>query len=127
MRKLELSGRSESGPKLGDEDVQLIKEAGVQSVKDQSLKIVEDKLQEQPENDGKQTPRAGNPVYKAMHACGCASRIDLSRNHRIPAGGKMSENQVKAVVNLLVRWIVREYNFYLEEKRAQQKNLGEFA
>ena len=127
MRKLKLPGRSEEGPKLSEEDVQLIREAGVQKVKDQALQIVEDKLRAQPENDGMQTPRAGNPVYKAMHACGASSRKELSRNHRIPAGGEMTENQVKAVVNLLVRWIVREYNFYLEEKRAQQKNLGEFA
>ncbi|MFB6100696.1 MAG: DUF4186 family protein [Candidatus Nanohalobium sp.] len=127
MRKLKLPGRNSEGPRLDDEDIQVIKEIGVAGIKRQARKIVENKLREQPKNDGKQTPHAGNPVYKAMHACGCASRKELSRNHRIPAGGEMTDNQIEAVVNLIVRWIVREYNFYLEEKRAQQKNLGEFA
>mgnify|MGYP006284429317 CR=1 FL=1 len=127
MRKLKLPGRNSNGPKLGDEDIQIIKETGVDGIKKQARKIVETKLRDQPENDGRQTPSAGNPVYKAMHACSAASRKELSKAHRVPAGGEMTENQVKAVVNLLVRWIVREYNFYLEEKREQQKNLGEFA
>lgn len=127
MRKLELPGRNSEGPKLGEEDFQLIQKVGVGNIQEQALKIVKKKLREQPENDGKQTPHAGNPVYKAMHACGCSSRKKLSRTHRIPAGGEMTDRQVDAVVNLLTRWIVREYNFYIEEKRAQQKNLGEFA
>jgi hypothetical protein len=127
MRRLELPGRSTDGLKLGDQDVQVVREIGVDGVKQQAKRIVENKLKEQPDNDGSQTPRAGNPVYKAMHACGCSSRKELSRTHRIPAGGEMTDRQVEAVVNLLVRWIVREYNFYLEEKRARQKGLGEFA
>lgn len=122
-----MPGRSTDGLKLGDQDVQVVREIGVDGVKQQAKRIVEDKLRDQPENDGSQTPRAGNPVYKAMHACGCSSRKELSRTHRIPAGGEMTDKQVEAVVNLLVRWIVREYNFYLEEKRARQKGLGEFA
>lgn len=126
MRKLKLPGRNSDGPKLSDEDIQIIKNVGVDGIKEQAREIVENKLREKPENDGNQTPRAGNPVYKAMHACGCSSRKELSRNHRIPAGGEMTDPQVAAVVNLLTRWIVREYNFYLEEKREQQKNLSEF-
>ena len=126
MRKLKLPGRNSKGPKLADEDVRVIKEIGIDGIKQQAQKIVKNKLKEQPENDGLQTPDAGNPVYKAMHACGCSSRKELSRNHRIPAGGTLTEKKIDAVANLLVRWIVREHNFYLEEKRRQQKNLVEF-
>jgi hypothetical protein len=127
MRKLELPGRSAEGPKLSDDDFQLIHEVGIPEIKKQAREIVEGNLREQPENDGLQTPNAGNPVYKAMHACSCSSRKELSRTHRIPAGKELTDRQVESVVNLLTRWIVREYNFYIEEKRAQQKNLGEFA
>ncbi len=127
MKKLELPGRNAKGPKLEEEDFELIREVGIGGIQEQVQKIVKDKLREQPENDGRQTPAAGNPVYKAMNACGCSSRKELSRTHRIPAGGEMTERQVESVSNLLTRWIVREYNFYIEEKRAQQKNLGEFA
>lgn len=127
MRKLKLPGRNSESPKLDEQDVQVIKEIGIEGIKDQAQNIVRSKLRTQPENDGKQTPKAGNPVYKAMHACGCSSRRELSKNHRIPAGRELTEKKIDSIVNLLVRWIVREYNFYLEEKRAQQKGLGEFA
>ena len=127
MRKLQLPGRTPEGPKLDDQDFLLIKKNGVATVKEMAEKIVEAKLREQPENDGSQTPHAGNPVYKAMHACRASSRKELSRAHRIPAGRDMRKKEVEMVVNLLTRWIVREYNFFIEEERAQQKNLGEYA
>lgn len=127
MRKLKLPGRDQTRPRLTEEDIRLIEEQGIPEVKDQARRIVENKLKEQPDNDGQQTPSAGNPVYKAMHACNTSSRKELSRAHRIPAGKDLDDRQIEAVVNLLTRWIVREHNFYKEERKEQQKNLGEFA
>ncbi len=125
MRKLKLPGRDESKPRLNEHDVALIDELGVKQLREQARDIVEQKLEEQPDNDGKQTPTAGNPIYKAMHACKAASRKELSRAHRIPAGPDLSERQIDSIVNLLLRWMVREHNFYKEEN-SRQKNLGEF-
>jgi hypothetical protein len=126
MRKLKLPGRSQDMPRLNENDIELIQKIGVEGVKQQARQIVEAKLREQPENDGSQTPYAGNPVYKAMHACGSASRRDLSRRHRVPAGKELTDSQVDSTVNLLIRWIVREYNFYREESKAEQSKLAEF-
>ena len=126
MRKLKLPGRNSDGPRLDDADFTIIEEVGIPGIKEQAQQIVENKLREQPENDGRQTPHAGNPVYKAMHSCKCSSRKELSRAHRIPAGRDLNDNEIESIVNLLTRWIVREYNFYIEEKRAQQKNLNEY-
>jgi dTDP-4-amino-4,6-dideoxygalactose transaminase len=125
MRKLKLPGRDPSKPKLDADDIRLIQEIGIDGIKEQTRNFVEQKLREQPDNDGEQTPEAGNPVYKAMHACRANSRKELSRAHRIPAGPELKDRQVDAVVNLLVRWIVREYNFYLEAQEHQQ-DLSEF-
>ena len=127
MRKLKLPGRDQTRPRLTEEDIRLIEEQGIPEIKDQARRIVENKLREQPDNDGQQTPSAGNPVYKAMHACNVSSRKELSRAHRMPAGRELDDRQIEAIVNLLTRWIVREYNFYKEERKEQQKNLGEFA
>ncbi len=125
MRRLELPGRGEDMPRLEDRDIALIRKEGIPAIKEMIESIVRNKLEVQPENDGFQTPRAGNPIYKAMHACRSSSRKELSRAHRIPAGRKLSEKEMESVVNLLTRWVVREYNFYLEEED-QQKNLKEF-
>lgn len=126
MRKLKLPGRDSDKPRLDSEDIQLFEKLGIEGLKQQAKKIVEAKLREQPENDGYQTPSAGNPIYKAMHACNVASRKELSRAHKIPAGKTLNSKQTDAVVNLLIRWIVREYNFYQEERRNKQKNLSDF-
>lgn len=126
MRKLKLPGRDGSRPRLNEHDIALISELGIRELKSQARDIVEAKLEEQPDNDGKQTPTAGNPIYKAMHACKASSRKELSKAHRIPAGRDLSERQVDSIVNLLVRWMVREHNFYKAEN-TRQKNLAEFA
>ena len=125
MRRLELPGRGENMPRLEDRDIALIRKEGIPGMKEMIASVVKNKLKRQPENDGKQTPKAGNPVYKAMYACKASSRKELSRAHRIPAGKELTEKQIESVVNLLTRWVVREYNFYLEEED-QQKNLNEF-
>jgi hypothetical protein len=126
MRKLKLPGRDAQKPRLNEEDIRLFKELGIDKLKEQAKEIVESKLRKQPENDGFQTPSAGNPIYTAMHACNVASRKELSRAHRVPAGRKLNDKQIDAIVNLLIRWIVREYNFYQEERINKQKNLSDF-
>lgn len=126
MRKLKLPGREGDQPRLTEQDVELIAEAGIDQIKEQARNIVEKKLREQPDNDGNQTPKAGNPVYKAMHACRASSRKELSQGHKIPAGKELTDNQIDSIVNMLMRWIVREHNFYIEERREKQKNLSYF-
>lgn len=126
MRKLPLPDRDKSKPVLEEEDITIVNKQGVKQIKSHAREIVNEKLKHQPENDGKQTPKAGHPVYKAMHACNCHSRKALSRTHRMPAGRTLTDSQIDAVVNLLTRWVVREYNFYKEEKTERQKRLEEY-
>lgn len=127
MRRLKLPGRDVSRPRLDENDVKLIQDIGIDGIKEQARRMVEKKLRRNPENDGRQTPLGGNPVYKAMHACNVASRRELSRAHSIPEDKELTDNQVDSVVNLIVRWVAREYNFYMEEQEQQQSNLGQFS
>lgn len=127
MRKLKLPGRDRSGPRLSEQDIMLIQSEGIPEIQQQAREIIRSKLEEQPDNDGKQTPRAGHPVYKAMHACNVESRKSLSLSHKIPAGKTLEDTYIDAVTNLVMRWIVREFNFYREEREQMQKNLEEFS
>lgn len=123
MRKLKLPGRDASRARLDENDIELIKELGIDSIKEQARQIVEEKLRQ----PGKSTvPAAGNPVYKAMHACNASSREKLLMSHRIPEDKELTDSQIESVVNMLMRWIVREHNFYMEEERSKQKRLKEF-
>lgn len=125
MRKLKLPGRTKRMPRLDDNDFRLIRSNGIREMKEQARQVVENKLRERPENDGHQTPKAGNPVYKAMHACRASSRNILANAHRMPEKRDLDDKEVEAVVNLLTRWIAREYNFYREEDD-RQKGLQDF-
>jgi len=113
-------------PRLNDQDIELISEIGIKEVKKQARDIVVEKLQEPWEDEREKVPNAGNPVYKAMHACRCSSRKKLSMAHRIPKEKELSEKDIDSVVNLLTRWIAREYNFFKKEAPTNQKKIKEF-
>lgn len=93
-------------------------------MKENARKIVEEKLKSGEANPS--IPTAGNPVYKAMHACNATSRDQLFMSHRVKPEKELTESQVESIVNLLTRWIVREFNFYREEEKEKQINLGDF-
>ena len=57
------------------------------------------------ENDGKQTPMKGHPVFIAEHALACCCRSCLEKWHNIPKGRKMTSEEVDYLVNLIMSWI----------------------
>lgn len=120
MRKLKLPGRGKKQPHLDQNDMELIRQVGIDEIRDQSEKIVEEKLKE--ENAEPSIPSAGNPVYKAMHACRANSRDKLFMSHRIEPDHELTDAQMESVANMLVRWVVREYNFFQEEEEKMKEN-----
>lgn len=124
MRKLKLPGREKDRPRLNEDDVELIKSQGVDEIKDQARRMVKRYISRP--GIEKDVPSAGNPIYKALHACNCSTRRELSRAHKIPANGTLSDRDVDSIVNLLTRWVFREYNFFKEEREMQQKSVGDF-
>ena len=60
------------------------------------------------ENDGKQTPMRGHPVFVAQHACACCCRGCLHKWYRIPQGVELTEAQQQGFVDLLMAWIRHE-------------------
>ena len=63
----------------------------------------------EPRNDGRQTPYRGHPVFVAQHATATCCRTCLSRWHDIPAGHELDEAERTYVVDVICRWIEREY------------------
>lgn len=60
------------------------------------------------QNDGKQTPMRGHPVFKAQHATACCCRKCLNKWYKIPIGIELTETQQRKIVNLLMAWIERQ-------------------
>ena len=90
--------------------ISYIDEKGMDVVKSHAIDFVNNKLSSaKPENDGKQTPMKGHPVFIAMHACGCCCRSCLEKWHNIPKGRELTAEEKDYIVSLLMIWIIREY------------------
>ena len=61
------------------------------------------------DNDGKQTPMRGHPVFVAQHACACCCRGCLQKWYRVPQGVALTAAQQEKIVNVLMAWIEKEY------------------
>ncbi len=59
----------------------------------------------QPENDGKQTPMRGHPVFVAQHATATCCRGCLMKWHGIAAGHELSDDDVEYIVTVVDRWL----------------------
>ena len=95
---------------LTDADVKYIDDKGMDTIRMHCRDFVHDRLSAAvPENDGKQTPWKGHPVFRAQHACACCCRGCLNRWYRVPRNTPLTEIQQEKIVNLLMAWIEREY------------------
>ncbi len=62
------------------------------------------------ENDGKQTPMKGHPVFIAQHACACCCRGCLNKWYKVKKNIPLTQDQQDKIVHLLMAWIKKEMN-----------------
>jgi len=90
--------------------ISYIDEKGFNNIKNHAYDFINTRLKPSHiENDGKQTPMRGHPVFIAQHACGCCCRGCLEKWHHIEKGRELTDNEVNYIVCLLMEWIRREY------------------
>ena len=58
-----------------------------------------------PDNDGRQTPVRGHPVFVAQHATATCCRGCLEKWHAIPRGRALGEDERAHVVAAIARWL----------------------
>lgn len=87
-----------------------ITDKGFKIIKDHAKSFITQKLAPAtPQNDGKQTPMKGHPVFIAMHACACCCRSCLEKWHHIPKHKELTTNEQNYVLTLLLTWLTNEY------------------
>ena len=95
---------------LKAKDREYISEKGMDVIRSHAEDFVRERLAPaEPENDGRQTPMRGHPVFIAQHATACCCRGCLHRWYRVPEHVQLSETQQKKIVGLLMAWIEKEY------------------
>lgn len=98
-----------AGFHLEEKDKDYIKEKGLDTIKKHCQDFVRKRLAPaEIENDGKQTPMKGHPVFIAQHATGTCCRGCLFKWHGIPIGVQLSEKEQNYVVSVIMEWIKRQ-------------------
>ena len=91
--------------------IDYINDKGLDKIKEHAYDFINTRLKPKDiPNDGKQTPMKGHPVFIAQHACACCCRGCLYKWHHIEKDRELSNEEVDYIVNLLMKWIIKEYN-----------------
>ncbi len=94
---------------LKKKDFDYIEKVGLEKIREHAVDFVSSRLAPAYiENDGKQTPTNGHPVFIAQHACACCCRGCLNKWYRVPKSTELSTQSQEKIVNLLMAWIENE-------------------
>ncbi|MBR1723641.1 MAG: DUF4186 domain-containing protein, partial [Ruminococcus sp.] len=94
---------------LSAKEIDYIDSKGVDVIRSHAADFVDKRLAaENPENDGKQTPMHGHPVFIAQHATACCCRSCLEKWHNIPSGKVLNNTEQSYIVDVLMDWIFSE-------------------
>ena len=89
--------------------IEYIDEKGMDKIREDAYFFIRNRLSDTSKYiDGKQTPMKGHPVFIAEHACACCCRGCLEKWYKIPKGKELSNGEIDFIVELLIRWIIRE-------------------
>ena len=94
---------------LSEKDKAYITEKGMETMRRHAEDLIAKRLAaENPENDGKQTPMKGHPVFIAQHATACCCRGCLEKWHHIPAGKTLTKDERSYIADVIMDWIKKE-------------------
>lgn len=96
---------------LKKSDMEYIDKKGMDIIEKHAYELIEKRLvSERIENDGKQTPMRGHPVFIAQHATATCCRGCLFKWYHIDKNRKLSKEEVDFVVGLIMTWIENQIN-----------------
>lgn len=108
LNKLSLS-RFRSSFHLKDKDILYIKEKGLDVIKTHAYDFITKRLKPKfIENDGKQTPMKGHPVFIAQHATATCCRTCLYKWHKIEQNKELNKKEINYIINIIMLWIKKE-------------------
>lgn len=92
--------------KLSDKDKLYVREKGMDVIKSHAFDFINKRLSgEIIENDGKQTPMRGHPVFIAQHATATCCRGCLYKWHKINNNHALTDEEIDYIVEVIMKWI----------------------
>lgn len=106
---------------LKDRDKQYVLEKGIETIREHAEDLINKKIAAAfIENDGKQTPMKGHPVFIAQHATACCCRGCLEKWHHIKPAKELSEQEKTYVVDIIMKWIGKEMEGYAGQTKKEE-------
>jgi len=97
--------------KLKAADIKYIEEKGLNTIKSHAEDFIKKRIAPAYiENDGKQTPMRGHPVFIAQHATATCCRGCIEKWHHIKKGHNLSQAEQEKLVAVIMEWINRQYH-----------------
>ena len=94
---------------LNQKQKEYIAEKGMDVIESHACDFVEKRLAPaRIENDVKQTPMKGHPVFIAQHATACCCRGCLYKWYRVERNVALTPVQQQKIVKLIMAWIEKE-------------------
>ena len=96
---------------LKEKDIKYINDKGMDVIKTHAYDFITKRLAPSIiPNDGKQTPMRGHPVFIAQHATATCCRGCLYKWHHIEKDKELTDYEVKVIVNIIMKWIIKQIN-----------------
>lgn len=98
-----------SGFRLRKREIEYITQKGLEVIELHAFDFIKQRLAPNfINNDGKQTPMKGHPVFIAQHATATCCRGCLYKWYHIEKSRSLTDGEVKFVVALIMEWIRRQ-------------------
>ena len=92
--------------RLKEKDIKYIEQKGLETIKKHAYDFIKKRLAPAIiNNDGKQTPMKGHPVFIAQHATATCCRSCLEKWHHIEKDKELNDYEIEFIVNLIMSWI----------------------
>ena len=94
---------------LKEKDKKYVQEKGMDTILEHTYNFINNRIAPKViENDGKQTPTKGHPVFIAQHATACCCRGCIEKWHHIPKGRAFNKSEIDYIADVIMTWIWRE-------------------
>lgn len=97
--------------KLSQKDRLYLEQKGFDTIRNHAVDFIAKRIAPADiPNDGKQTPMRGHPVFTAQHATATCCRGCINKWHKFPKEVRLTKEQQKYLVDLIMEWIKRQVN-----------------
>ena len=97
--------------KLSEKDLEYINVKGQDTIRTHAYDFISKRLSPKYiQNDGKQTPMRGHPVFIAQHATATCCRDCLYKWHHIRKGKDLTKAEQDYIVDIIMIWINNQIN-----------------